>query len=87
MRSEKDMMDLILRVAKEDERIRAVLLTGSRADSQAQRDGYQDYDIVYYVEDVAPFFPKCGLGGSSFWPSGCDADARVHDPPSAAPRR
>lgn len=60
MRSEKDMMDLILRVAKEDERIRAVLLTGSRANPQAQRDGYQDYDIVYYVEDVAPFFKNVG---------------------------
>jgi hypothetical protein len=31
MRNEQQMMDLILRVAQEDPRIRAVLLVGSRA--------------------------------------------------------
>ncbi len=29
MRSEKEMLDLILKVAREDERIRAVLMNGS----------------------------------------------------------
>jgi len=56
MRSEKEMFDLILSVAKEDPRIRAVVLNGSRSNPEAPRDQYQDYDIVYCVDDVAPFY-------------------------------
>lgn len=56
MRTEQEMFDLILGVAKEDERIKAVLMTGSRANQECPRDIYQDYDIVYFVEDVSPFF-------------------------------
>lgn len=50
------MLDLILGVANEDERIRAVLMVGSRANPEAPKDIYQDYDITYYVDDVTPFF-------------------------------
>lgn len=56
MRTENEMMELIVNVAREDERIRAVLLSGSRADSEAPRDIYQDYDITYFVGDVKPFY-------------------------------
>lgn len=56
MRSEEEMLELILNVAKNDERIRAVLLTGSRANPSAPRDAYQDYDITYFVKDVTPFY-------------------------------
>lgn len=56
MRGEKEMFDLIIKVAEEDERIRAVLMVGSRADVNAPKDIYQDYDIGYYVKDVAPFY-------------------------------
>ncbi len=52
MRSEQEMMDLILRVAGEDDRVRAVVLNGSRANPRARKDRFQDYDIVYYVTDV-----------------------------------
>ncbi|MFR8011622.1 MAG: aminoglycoside 6-adenylyltransferase [Clostridia bacterium] len=55
MRSEQEMMDLILRVAREDERIRAVYMGGSRNDPNAPRDFYQDYDIVYIVRDITSF--------------------------------
>lgn len=55
MRSEQEMLDLILGVAQTDERIRAVIMTGSRVDPHAPRDIFQDYDIVYVVTDVAPF--------------------------------
>ncbi len=55
MRSEKEMMDLILRVAREDERIRAVYMGGSRNDPNAPQDMYQDYDIVYIVRNIASF--------------------------------
>ena len=56
MRSEQEMVDLIIETARQDERIRVVLLNGSRANPNAQRDIFQDYDIVYLVTDVAPFW-------------------------------
>lgn len=56
MRSEHEMMELIMSVAKEDERIRAVLMVGSRANPNVPRDKYQDYDITYFVKDVTPFY-------------------------------
>ncbi len=55
MRSEKEMFDLILNTARNDERIRAVILNGSRANPNAPRDPFQDFDIVYIVADPAPF--------------------------------
>ena len=55
MRSEQEMMDLILRTAREDERIRAVMMNGSRANPNAPKDFFQDYDIVYFVDDIRPF--------------------------------
>ena len=55
MRSAEAMLDLILRVAAADERVRAVILNGSRANPNAPRDIFQDFDIVYLVRDVAPF--------------------------------
>lgn len=55
MRSEKEMLDLILNTASEDERIRAVHLNGSRANPDAPRDIFQDYDIIYFVTEIGPF--------------------------------
>lgn len=55
MRSEQEMVDLILSTARQDERIRAVILNGSRANPDALKDIFQDYDIVYVVTDVLPF--------------------------------
>ncbi|KAA3642226.1 MAG: aminoglycoside 6-adenylyltransferase [Chloroflexi bacterium] len=55
MRSEQDMFDLITNTALNDERIRAVILNGSRANPNAPYDIFQDYDIVYVVTDVASF--------------------------------
>lgn len=55
MRSEKEMFDLILGIAKKDERIRAVYMNGSRTNPNAPKDIFQDYDIVYVVTETAPF--------------------------------
>jgi aminoglycoside 6-adenylyltransferase len=55
MRGEQAMLELILEVARDDERIRVALLNGSRANPNAPRDIFQDFDIVYLVTDVAPF--------------------------------
>lgn len=54
-RNEKTMKDLILNIAQNDERIRAVIMNGSRASSSAKKDIFQDYDIVYVVQDVESF--------------------------------
>ena len=55
MRSEREMYSLILSTARDDERIRAVILNGSRANPGAPHDLFQDFDIIYVVRDVAPF--------------------------------
>jgi len=55
MRSEQEMLELIVDTARKDERIRAVVMNGSRANPNAPRDLFQDFDIVYVVTDVAPF--------------------------------
>ncbi len=55
MRSEQEMLELIVSTAKNDDRIRAVTMNGSRANPNAQRDIFQDFDIVYLVTDVGPF--------------------------------
>lgn len=55
MRSEKEMYDLILGVARKDDRIRAVYMNGSRANPKVEKDIFQDYDIVYVVTETASF--------------------------------
>lgn len=55
MRSEQEMMNIIMGMAQEDVRIRAVIMNGSRANPAAPRDMFQDYDIVYVVTSVNDF--------------------------------
>lgn len=55
MRSEQEMLALIVNIAKSDDRIRAVIMNGSRANPNAPRDIFQDFDIVYLVTNVASF--------------------------------
>ena len=55
MRSETQIKTLLLDVARHDDRIRAVLLNGSRADAASIQDAYQDFDVVYVVKKVDDF--------------------------------
>ncbi|WP_410982215.1 aminoglycoside 6-adenylyltransferase [Bacillus cereus] len=55
MRSEKEMMYLILNTARDDERIRAVIMNGSRVNPNVKKDCFQDYDIIYVVKDIRSF--------------------------------
>ena len=55
MRSEQEMLELILDTARDDERIRAVIMNGSRANPDAPWDFFQDFDIVYIVTEVSSF--------------------------------
>ena len=55
MRTEQEMYDLILGFARQDERVRVVAMNGSRANPNAPRDAFQDYDIVYLVTEMDSF--------------------------------
>ena len=52
MRTQDEVMDLILRVANGDDRIRAVLLGGSRVNRNVPEDILQDFDITYVVSEM-----------------------------------
>ena len=51
MRSETEMLNLILQTAKTIQ-VEAVALSGSRANPKAPKDEFQDYDVVYVVDDL-----------------------------------
>ena len=60
MRTERQMYDLILDVARRDERVRLVGLNGSRANPNAPRDRFQDFDVVFAVTELGPFLHDDG---------------------------
>ena len=51
MRTKPKMLDLILQTAKVL-KVEAVAMSGSRTDPKAPKDEFQDYDIVYVVDDL-----------------------------------
>lgn len=58
MRSAAEIQTLIIDTAKSDPDIRAVLLNGSRANPNITPDKYQDFDIVYLVNNLSRFTDK-----------------------------
>ena len=50
-RSEAQMFDLILQTAK-SLKVDAVAMSGSRTNPKAPKDEFQDYDVVYIVDDL-----------------------------------
>ena len=51
MRTDQEMLELILETAKKLQ-VDAVALSGSRTDTKAQKDKFQDYDLVYVVDNL-----------------------------------
>lgn len=51
MRTETEMFDVILQTAKVLQ-VDAVALSGSRTNQKIQTDEFQDYDVVYIVDDL-----------------------------------
>ena len=51
MRTETEILNLLLQVAK-TLKVEAVALSGSRTDTKAPKDEFQDYDLVYVVDDL-----------------------------------
>lgn len=55
MRSEKEMLKIIIDTANADDNIRAAYLEGSRVNPVVPEDIFQDYDIVYVVNSTKPY--------------------------------
>ena len=51
MRTETEMLDVISQTGQTLQ-VDAVALSGSRTDDQAPKDEFQDYDVVYVVDDL-----------------------------------
>ena len=51
MRTDQEILGLILQIAKKLQ-VDAVALSGSRTNDQVQKDEFQDYDVVYVVDDL-----------------------------------
>ena len=51
MRTDTEMINLILQIADTLE-VEAIALSGSRTNPQATKDEFQDYDVVYIVENL-----------------------------------
>ena len=51
MRTDQEILGLILEIAKKLQ-VDAVALSGSRTDTKAPKDEFQDYDVVYVVDDL-----------------------------------
>lgn len=51
MRTETEILDVILKTA-ETLQVAAVAISGSRTDTKAPKDDFQDYDVVYVVDDT-----------------------------------
>ncbi|WP_261086856.1 aminoglycoside 6-adenylyltransferase [Streptococcus mitis] len=51
MRTETEMLDLILQTAK-NLKVEVVAMSGSRTDTRVPKDEFQDYDVVYVMDDL-----------------------------------
>ena len=63
-RRDDDVLATILDTARGDPRVRAVVLSGSRADPAAPPDDLRDFDVVYVVTDVAALRDERGWLGA-----------------------
>lgn len=54
-RSAAEMFSILISVAKADDRIRAVILNGSRTNKRLAADDFQDFDVIYAVKELASF--------------------------------
>jgi aminoglycoside 6-adenylyltransferase len=60
MRTETEMLALILNTAQNDQRVRAVIMNGSRLNPIAPKDCFRDYDIIYIVTEKESFLADPG---------------------------
>jgi aminoglycoside 6-adenylyltransferase len=60
MRTEQQVIDQLLAFAQNNDRIRAVVMNGSRVNPNAPKDLFCDYDVVYYVTNPRHFLENQG---------------------------
>ena len=51
MRAETEMLDIIIKIAK-SLKVKAIAMSGSRINQNVAKDEFQDYDVVYVVDDL-----------------------------------
>jgi aminoglycoside 6-adenylyltransferase len=56
-------LDKVLEVAKNNDSVRLVVMNGSRVNPNIIPDGYQDYDIVFYVDNYQEFIKDLSFVG------------------------
>jgi len=52
VRCEEQVLKQILEFASNDDRVRAVMLNGSRLNTNAPKDIMQDYDVVFFIKEL-----------------------------------
>jgi len=55
MRTNEEIKKIILEIAEKESKIRAILLNGSRANPKIVPDKFQDFDVVYIVNEIESF--------------------------------
>lgn len=55
MRPESEIFQLVVGFAEKDARIRGVVLNGSRVNPSVKPDRFQDYDVIYLVQEIDTF--------------------------------
>lgn len=60
MRTDQEMLSLIIETAKQDEHVRLVTLEGSRTNPNIAADQFQDFDVSYFVTDAQAFIQDEG---------------------------
>ena len=51
MITETEMLSLLIKIAK-NLKVKAIAMSGSRTNPKAPKDEFQDYDVVYVVDDL-----------------------------------
>ena len=51
MRAEAEILDIIIKIAK-NLKVKAITMSGSQTNPKASKDEFQDYDVVYVVDDL-----------------------------------
>lgn len=55
MRTEKEIYNKIINIAKSNDLVKAVFINGSRVNPKVEKDILRDYDIVYVVDEIKSF--------------------------------
>jgi hypothetical protein len=75
LRSEQQILDLVLKVAKEDSRVRAVGMNGSRTNPKGPKDPFRDYDIAILLRTCS-LLKTIPIGFKCVWGTNHYADPR-----------